>query len=295
MKNSDHFLKISSKKVFENLKESDYRILQAIAKNGFLSLTEIGEKTSHYKYTYNSFDRWGVKARFTESNQSIGLITNEYVYKTKINKKESKYSLTLKGLLAVLSKMDFENIFLIKRYRKFLKTQTNDKRIIQFAMDFIKIEIALILSYNWGRGLNLTKFKSFQYYWQEFKQYNENTVQTFFLSSWSLMSEDHRERYENIKKEYLKLFFILDGCTTPVSWLDIDNYTYEKKKHNKKLRRIIDSWYLFIDRFDITKEISGQDWKRTDLSPYYDVEFWIEETKEPNKEAHKILKNNKFI
>ena len=74
MKNSELFLKISSKKVFENLKESDYRILQAIAKNGFLNLKEIGEKTAHYKYTYHSFDRWGVKARFTESNQSIQLL-----------------------------------------------------------------------------------------------------------------------------------------------------------------------------------------------------------------------------
>jgi len=295
MKNSELFLKISSKKVFENLKESDYRILQAIAKNGFLNLKEIGEKTSHYKYTYNSFDRWGVKARFTESNQSIGLITNEYLYKTKVNKKESKYCLTLKGLLAVLAKMDFENIFLVKRYHRFLKTQTDDKKIIQFAMDFIKTEIALILYHNSGRGLNLTKFKSFQYYWQEFKQYNENTVQKFFLNAWNLMPEHYRENYENIKKEYLKSFFILDGSTTPFSWLNIDDITYGKKEANQKLREIIDLWYLFIDRFEIAKEYSGKDWKRSDLIPYYDIEFWFEEIKKPRKEAYKVLKKNGFV
>lgn len=295
MENSELFLKTSSRKVFENLKESDYRILQAIAKNGFLNLKEIGEKTSKYIYTYHSFDRWGVKARFTESNQSIGLITNEYLYKTEINKKESKYCLTLKGLLAVLAKVDLENIFLVKRYQEFLKTLTNDKKIIQWAMDFIKTEIAMILYYNLGRGLNLTKFKSFQYYWQEFKQYNENTAQIFFLNSFSLMPEYHREVYDKIKKEYLKLFFVLDGCTTPLSWLDIDDLTYEKKEENQILREVIDLWYLFIDRFMISEEHSGQDWKRTDLSPYYDIEFWIEEKKEPSKEAYKVLKKNKFV
>ena len=118
--NLDEPLSKLSRKVFSNLKERDYRILKILAIEGQLNQKEIGTRTSK-GYTITGFGRWGVKSRLNKTTHSVGLIPNDFVYQIKINKKETRYALTLKGILAVLAKMKFEEIKQVQDYKKFLK------------------------------------------------------------------------------------------------------------------------------------------------------------------------------
>ncbi|MDE2588884.1 MAG: hypothetical protein KGL95_04385, partial [Patescibacteria group bacterium] len=98
--NIDTVLSICSREVFSGLESGEYRILSILAKNGPLNQKEMGILASKYA---SSFDRWGVKKRLNGSLYFIGLIPCDYVQTIKINKKETKYGLTVKGLLVVLS------------------------------------------------------------------------------------------------------------------------------------------------------------------------------------------------
>ena len=288
----DDTLVAGSKILFEGLQDEDYRILRYLAKDGTLNLTELGQRTSQPKYTYSPFDRWGVKARFTQSQKSVGLITNQYIFAVKINKKETQYGLTIKGIMSILNKVKFEKIFFVKRYKQFLMDLALDKQIVEWGMNFIKSELALIMFYNSANGLIWTKFKSLRKYWDEFKLYNTNFLKNFVISV--PFYSTNLKWYESLKNEYLKLFFILDEVTTPIE-LGIDRVYYDDPiKDCNTLRRFIDRWYLYIDRYDLNNISTSKDNMRDDLVPYYDEEFWYQERKPISREAYKILKKSKF-
>lgn len=139
-------------------------ILSILAKNGPLNQKEIGILASKYA---SSFDRWGVKKRLNGSLYFLGLIPCDYVQIIKINKKETKYGLTVKGLLAVLYQTRFEDIYLIKRFSEFLKKWTTDSKWIDYTLNYIKYEISYFLFYNHVQGIGWTKFRFLQdYLWK---------------------------------------------------------------------------------------------------------------------------------
>ncbi len=92
----------------------------------------------------------------------------------------------------------------------------------------------------------------------------------------------------------MTLFFILDELTTPITWGQTREY-YEPKEYEGSFRKFVDNWHQYIDMHKIGESHVRIDWKRNDLSPYYDEEFWMQETKEPKREAHRILKNYKYV
>jgi len=293
----DDILQVTSGEVF-GLRNTHYRILRNIAKHGSLSLTELGKMTSAPDYTYHPYKRWGVRSRLDGSNKYLGLIPNQYVYPIPINKKETRYALTLKGLCAILPKMKFEKIFIVKEYKKFLREFTKDENLIKWSMGFIKFEIALILFHNYIKGLNLTKFKQLKKYWEEFKKYDQRTIDVFFIYPDFLYPYDEFKKrgignYNEVVKEYLKLFFILDLTTTTIKWgkLRDSKLGFPDYKHDS-LRKHVDMWYLFID-FILPQQkvaIELNDGIQS-LAQSFNQDWWNTEQKALRKEAKNIVKN----
>lgn len=156
--NIDKIIQNSAKEVFFGLESGQLRILQLLSLNGPTNLTELGKLTSK-KRTYTGFDRWGVKKRLQGSGNFNGLIPNDYVYEYQINVKEKKYSLTLKGFIASLVFIKFEDHYLIKQYQKTIEKYLSDKTHLKYVLDYIKKEIAYFLYANAMQGINMFKFK----------------------------------------------------------------------------------------------------------------------------------------
>lgn len=276
MKLIDRNIRKYSSRVFEGLKEDDYRILKHIAKSEPKNLSQLGQElTDSYAYETN---RWAITTRLYESQKSLGLITNEYLYKISINKKEYHYGLTLKGLLSVLAKLKFDNLWVVKRFQKFLLDIINDKKLVRWALDFIKNEIVLILAYNYYKGIGWTRFRFLQLYFDKFKKYDKDFMYELFLdTSWNLNAPDYKE----IKDEYLKLYFILEFLTHPIKFKHYSEYYYQKAKDkNESFRRFVDGWYRYISLYQLNDRPTEFDESRKDLKGLYNFVFkkhdWID-------------------
>jgi len=108
--NYDKIMTQTVEQIFSNLEEGQIPIIQLIAENGPLNSKQIGKITSRFT---QGFDRWGVKKRIEGSTQFLGLIPHDFLKKKKINLKESRYELTLKGIFASLITTSFEKNYLI--------------------------------------------------------------------------------------------------------------------------------------------------------------------------------------
>lgn len=281
----DEILTESSRKLFGKLDDEDIRILYILARQGWLNQKEIGEKTERYAI---SFDRWGVKKRFNGTIHFLGLIPNHYVFEHKKNNKEKLYGITFKGLLAVLSVLRFEEIYLVKRFAQLLHHLDDRQNLTSWALEFIKYEMGLILYHNNIKGLDWTRYKVLRQYWDNFKSYNVNTIQNLFLDV-PFMNKGELEVYDILKREYLTLFFILDKCTSTIEW-NSENTDQVNEKF-LGFRSFVDKWYKYIDAYSLTDYSAIQDIHRSDQSGYYDEEFWFQERKEPQKRANRIFKD----
>ena len=155
----------SSRELFWGLEEGQKRILRYIAESGPLNITELGKRNS--RYTITGFDRWGVLKRINGSYQFPSLLEYDYLYEMPVNKKETKYGLTLKGLMFALESVAFEQNYVIKQYRKFLKKWLKKTKDVERIIEFVKIEIAYVLYYNTLEGINWKKFKSIPPYFEK--------------------------------------------------------------------------------------------------------------------------------
>lgn len=292
--NLDDTLSKLSRRIFSSLTERDYRILKILAKEGALNQKEIGIRTSR-GYTYSGFDRWGVKRRLNKTATSIGLIPCDYVYTIKVNNKETKYALTLKGILAVLKEIEFEKIKAVKDYKKFLRKSNNNETIIEWSIDFIKYEIALILYYNYIRGFDWTRLKTLRSYWHEFKVYGERVIRTYIVDLQNT-ERDIQESYDTYVHNYLTRFFLLNECTKPIEFfVSRDDDPFYTLNQMPEFRDYVDRWYLYIDMQKIGVPAFDIHSNREDLIQYYDEEFWHEERKEAMKNANQIYANAKHL
>lgn len=290
--NLDQALAISSRKVFGHLDEKHLRILKILAKHGFLNQKEIGHQASFY-YPSDPLFRWEVKKRLEGSYKHLGLIPNEFVYSINKNKKEKLYGLTIKGIMALMPVMNLEKIHSVIEFRKMLVKFNKKRRITDWAFKWIKLEMALILYYNYSRGLDLTRFKKIRTYIDKYKKYDHDTIQTFFVNT-QFMNKKDRIRYDSIQKNYWTYFFILDELTDKIPWGETREY-FEPKEYENNFRMFVDRWYEYIDMHKISASPVREDWERNDLLDYYDEELWREEIKEPRRDAYRILKKFKYV
>jgi|GEM_PF-7131830 len=285
MENIDIILRDASKGLFSDLDPLHRRILERLAKYGSMSLTELG----HDK-------RWDMKLRLDGTRRTVGLIPNGFVDEYKI-KKRKKFVLGFKGLLAVLTTTNFEDINMIKQYRNILKGVINDEQILDWALNFIKYEIALILYYNYLQGLNWTKFKYVLSYWEELKSYDKNSVETFFAEGYSFGQHDVENYYE-IEKEYLTLFSILDHLTFFVKWGYIDerNSVYQFKS-DQTFRQYVDRWHIFIKyhNLDEINDLIAKSDYFDDYSTNFVKDTFHSKITDIRNEARKILLDKQNI
>lgn len=259
----DILLSNTSNEIFSHLESGQKRIIEILAKSEPLNLTEIGKLTSKFAI---GFDRWGVKNRIYGSSKFHGLIFLDYVYEFKLNKKETKYGLTVKGLLAALRTVKFDQIYLIKRYEQFLKNYTNKQDLIQRILLYIKSEIAYLLYCNYIQGINWTKFRFLKSYLQQIgkeKEYPNNYLdirmernmlpnnqKKIFLSLLQTYSKNHKNTY-----------FVI-GYADPVKvWNKLKIGQKNDPKTITKYLEIIgltvfaSQWYEHIDSFTLKKKV----------------------------------------
>ncbi len=294
MTSIDDIIKNLSKQSFSQLhprikrnETGELRILKILAEKGQLNQKEIAKLTSG---SYPYFDRWGVKSRLDGGGNFLGLIPCEFVQSVKKNEKETKYELTFKGLLAILSEKKLEDIDLFKRYKKFLRHLNNDPKILRWSVDFIKTEIALILAHNAIQGIDWSKFKYVKNYWGDFKVYDDRVVQKFFIDKIFRSNEE----YVSLQRDYLKLFFILDKvvdtlhCTFNSEW-------YAGIEINNTLRLCVDRWYLFIDKYKYGRYPIRDGWEYIDEHTFFDEEYWHKRCHRPMIDADRILRNEGYL
>jgi hypothetical protein len=208
-------------------------ILERLARFGPMSLVKLGRDK-----------RWKMKLRLYGTKKTLGLIPNNFVHEFKVSKERVNYDLTAKGLLAILAITKFEKVDMVIRYEKFLREKIEKEDLLNWSLEFIKYEIALILYYNYDQGLNWTKFKNIKPYWTDYKTYSNHTRKTFFMHEFF---ESVTEDYKMIESRYLTLFSILDYCTATMQWGTYADYDLNQFAGNESFRIYVDRWYIFID------------------------------------------------
>jgi len=181
-----------SKKVFD-LDEPDKRILKYLALYGPMNLSELAKHTTKYAY---SLDRWSLRKHLEGSSRFIGLIPYEYVSLTRLNKKETKYELTTKGVLASLSNVPLEKNVSFKNFVNDLKKYCNYE--LEFIIkDFINVFIKLILHWHHITGLDITKLKSSEFY---FMNFIDSIRKLHTISITQEQKESEKDFFETMRK-----------------------------------------------------------------------------------------------
>jgi len=150
----DKILANQSRSVFDIDRES-IAVLQVIARNGPLNEYQIAEKI--YNVT-----RDAVRRRIYGTVRLPSLLKQSYLTKIKSKKfktgKQTKtFGLTLKGILASLAMVNFEDIYLINDHFKILGRFTdNTYNIVDFAILYCKYHIGLVLTWYNMMNFDLT-------------------------------------------------------------------------------------------------------------------------------------------
>lgn len=268
--NIDDLLPSLSRQNFYYLESSELRIIKIIAESKPLNLSELGNLTK--KYT-SSFDRWGVVKRLEGTTQFRGLIRQNYVYKFTINKKESKYGLTVKGLLAALRVSIFDKIHLVREYREFLKKYTLDEKKLRYVYNYIKYEIAFLLYHNKLQEVDWTRFRYLKLYLENRKnnlRYPDNFLNLeiepyFWLDPLTGELDPEREKYDSIRQAYYTAYrscYNYIGLIKPEEVYDklvVKSDTSQQIK-SKIMETVVLNmgatlWYKYIDSFELKSKI----------------------------------------
>jgi len=258
-----------SKENFLYLEVGEQRIIGFIAEFGPMSITQIGEKTKRFA---NGFDRWGVRKRLEGSWWFKGLIKQDYVYEFKINKKESRYGLTVKGLLAALRFRDLEKIYLVREYVKFLKKYTRDVEKLKLIFKYIQFEIAFLLYHNLLQGVDWTRFRYLKAYLRNRRAnstYPDNfldlEIEPYYWKD-PVTGRDYPEpnHYTSLRDAYLRLH---QQCYEKIGF-EKAKEVYDKLIIKKNTSQQIKSkimevvilnigttlWYEYIDSFELSNK-----------------------------------------
>jgi len=152
-----------SQQIFD-LEESEKRILNYLALKGSMNLSQLAEHTTKYAF---SLDRWALKKHLYGSSRFMGLIPYEYVSVTHSNKKENKYELTTKGVLASMAVVPLDLNTTFQKYVKFVtRLPSSDANV--FVKKCLSEFMRLLLAWHYLNGISLKKQKSSNFYYLEF-------------------------------------------------------------------------------------------------------------------------------
>ena len=225
-------------------------ILSVIAKDGPSSEYQIQKKG--YKISHH-ITREKVRYRLRNAKflQSFVLSRDDSPHRN-TGKIPHFYFLSLKGFLASLAKTQFEEIYLVKKYRKFLSNFTDVDLIPESSLQIVKYGLALFLIENVINGTKLTD-----------TQIMKKHIYDFFNPLHSLnqpvpsqkIDDPELENYLNaIRQRYhvsqllLIELYIKIGIKTP----------YYNKKYDLTFLDIIQYWHHYFE------EINFKDTERYD-------------------------------
>lgn len=276
----------ASYEIFSQLTMGERRILRILGQKRELNLVKIESVMIKKRYRKDNFERWGIKNRLEGIGKFKGLIPYGFVSKTAVNKKETKYHLTFKGILAVAFQMDFKSIYQIEQFKNFLIRKGCDEKIARLAIEFIEYEIAIILTYHTERHYDWTFSKRIEQYWNDFKKYDAASAKQFFdftdIKQGGFLLKIHRK--------YLQLFFALDKVTKPIICVFNNPKIKITIPSKNPIRNYIDKWYLIIESVSIGKQIS---YKTKDKTEEKILDIFFKECKKQKIEARNILKQIK--
>lgn len=223
-----------------------YRIIKSLTENGMMNLDELGKKTSGYAIGY---DRWGVKTRLDGSSRFMGLIPKDYIKKNQINKKETKYTLTTKGIISALKFVDFKKIINVKQYEKFLQTIANDDSLVHQIMSYVECEIKLIVYHAFMNGINWSKLISLNHILEtsknELMKFDYNLPESNFdekeKRTYLQFCETYNLLWKNVFEE------IPFAHNSPRTKYQLKKYTKLELEKNEILNSLCFRWYLFLD------------------------------------------------
>lgn len=297
--NIDELLASLSRQNFYHLETGELKIIKIIARSGPLNLSELGYATS--KYTI-SFDRKGVSKRLEGTRQFKGLIKQNYVYKFTINKKESKYGLTVKGLLAALRVDRFDKIYLVWKYFEFLKQYTRDEQKLKHIHDYIKSEIAILLYHNQLQGVDWTGFRYLKSYLRIRRESSHRPHGYLDLETDpSLWHEPEGKNYDHIRGIYFKNYRLcFDNIGSKKAEEVYDKLIVKEDTSQEIKSKIMEAvvlniaatrWYEYIDSFDLKSRIMDMFEDYLITNKKNPIEDWLGVIRE-NEIKNKILSIN---
>ena len=228
-----------SQQIFD-LEESEKRILNYLALKGPMNLSQLAEHTTKYAF---SLDRWALKKHLYGSSRFMGLIPYEYVSVTHSNKKENKYELTTKGVLASMAVVPLDLNTTFQKYVKFVtRLPSSDANV--FVKKCLSEFMRLLLAWHYLNGINLKKQRSTSFYYLEFFEHMR------IIGSIDITISEQEEHQEFLKvvKNCMSYATVIDLITSAGTFLSNSTFSmvdWEKTKRFKEEKLEAGNEYWF--------------------------------------------------
>jgi len=269
-----------------SLDEPEKRILKYLALYGPMNLSELSQHTSKYAY---SLDRWSLKKHLYGSSRFMGLIPYEYVTAISKNKKETKFHLTTKGVLACTVVMSIEKNTYFHQFVKNLTSEYPRKGIKNFIKDFVIVSIHLFVYWHFLNGINISKLKSSEFYILNFFNRMVRTSE-IDLTNTQLKDNPHMKK---ILKKFIIFVTALDLITENKHFPFYTPYSLVlpkkmKKKIVKNTKTFVFGGYLWNWPKQLGESYNEEKDLGTGLGKLYDMYYTVNMIKETNLKLKEI-------
>jgi len=206
-----------SQQIFD-LEESEKRILNYLALKGSMNLSQLAEHTTKYAY---SLDRWALKKHLYGSSRFMGLIPYEYVSVTHSNKKENKYELTTKGVLASIAVVPLDLNTTFQKFVRFVTHYLPSKGSNVFVKKCLSEFMRLLLAWHYLNGISLKKQRSSAFYYLEFFEHMR------IIGSLDITISEQEEHQEFLKvvKNCMSYATVIDLITSAGTFLSNSRFS----------------------------------------------------------------------
>ena len=290
-------IKDLSNQVF-SLSDEEKIILKTLT-DGPLNSYQVYQKTKNrtiVKLQRAGVDNWLDRSQKRPSLNELEFVLKKYVGKTKTKQDEFKYYLTTKGMLAVLSETNIDEIYLFNKYCEFLSNKINDKKLFDSIKKFIKGQVEVFLAWHYTYGIKLHDLKQSQTYFRKFFESVDENVYTQFppldkkLQSIKPILEDYHvaatvlyflDEAANPKNEHYDFF---EGMNP-----ELNKQIYSKLKF---FALHIERWYLYLEK------LQDANWQLISLPIKYQKTASIDLEKSNKKIKSTLLRlgmDKKFI
>jgi len=226
----DKSLKKLSLDFFSEVDKDSLIILQLIAKHGPQNEYQLGLRGET-----RNLNRYSVRRRLIgidapgRSLKQTGYVLKAKEKKHKTGKISKEYGITIKGLLASLTGVKFEDSYLAKNLLHYFQDEYNNDTIAYLSLVFVKYSIALFVIWHLLTGLKLTHKLNI-------KQYLLNWILTNPILNINQGTHSFNRKLNNDFLNITTNYFI----TLSVLHILINRFTTDVKKGNKSYRHVLE-------------------------------------------------------